>query len=169
MDSSSSVNFLGSGELSMIRSMYKFSVNKSYHWFNTFSLNVADGLRFHCQTGLDTNRKSTTPAVYTAPGFCAKSEKRQSDLPLLSGWRIRGIWYTQDRFTFTNALADSEHYLQNAGSPKREDIDLLAVLFYCQCLHKNTMKYFHLKSIRVFHRPHHEIYLEVSLLERHDS
>lgn len=144
MDISSSVNFLGSRELSTTRSVYKFSVNKSYHWFNTFFKNVADGLRLCSQTGIDIKKKkSTTPMVYTASGFCAKYEKRQCDLPLLSGWRIRGIWYRQGRPAFTNSLADSEHYLQNADSPKRENIDLLAVAFYCQCLNKNTMRYSH--------------------------
>lgn len=119
---------MGSGELSMTMSVYKFSVKKSNHWFNPFFKNVADGLRFCSQTGLYI-KESTTPAVYTASGFCAKHEKRQSDFPLLSGWRIRGIWYRQGRSTFTNALANSEHYLQNADSPKKEYTDLLSVAF----------------------------------------
>lgn len=61
MDISSSVNFLGSRELSTTRSVYKFSVNKSYHWFNTFFKNVADGLRLCSQTGIDIKKKIYHP------------------------------------------------------------------------------------------------------------
>lgn len=52
---------------------------------------------------------------------------------------------------------------------KKEDIDLLAVAFYCQCLHKNSVRYFHSYRTRAFHGPYHEKNLEVSLLDRHDS
>lgn len=80
----------------MTRWMYKLSANKSYHWFDTFLKNVLDGLRFQSQTGLHVQIYHPN-SLYCTWLLYKVWEERQSDPPLLSGCRIRRIWYRQGK------------------------------------------------------------------------